>query len=94
MSATKNGALSDERDEGDQPQTVGLVWRKVSPWVIETNNGRYRIEKFAVGNIFRYRILKILNEWYFELAPTETTAEAAKEICQQDLTRGSASTQK
>jgi len=63
-----------------------LVWRKVSPWVIETNNGRYRIEKFAVGNVFRYRILKVLNEWFVELAPSEATTDAAKKVVEADIT--------
>lgn len=76
---------SDERDGGHQPQAAGLVWRKVSPWVIETPDGRYRIERFAVGNNFRYRILKILSEWYFELSPSETDPDIAKQICQANV---------
>jgi len=75
-----------ERDGRNQQETPRLVWRKVSPWIIETNNGRYRIEKFAVGNIFRYRVLKILSEWFIELAPSEISAEAAKKVVEADIT--------
>ena len=78
----KQACHDDGSRKSDPPK---LVWRKVSPWVIETNNGRYRIERFAVGNVFRYRILKILSEWFFELAPSETTAEAARKICEADV---------
>lgn len=82
MTSTSDVGESDGSRKSDPPK---LVWRKVSPWVIETNNGRYRIEKFAVGNTFRYRILKILSEWFFELAPSEDTAEAAQKICEADV---------
>jgi len=82
MTSTSDVGESDGPRKSDTPK---LVWRKTSPWVIETNNGRYRIEKFAVGNDFRYRILKVLNEWFIELAPSEATAEAAQKICEADV---------
>lgn len=91
MSATKNGALLDERDGRDQPEAVGLVWRKVSQWVHETTCGRYRVEKFATGldvlieGYYRYRALKWAGEWWFEFAGSEANSAAAKEICQEDI---------
>jgi len=81
-----------ERDGRDHPQAPRLVWRQKSEWILESEGGKYRIEKYAATEdvleypgIFRYRILKILSEWYFELAPPETTAEAAKQICEADV---------
>jgi len=82
MTSTSDVGELDGSRKSDPPK---LVWRKTSDWIIETNNGRYRIEKFAVGNAFRYRILKILSEWFFELAPSEASAEAAKKICEADV---------
>ena len=83
---------SHERDGRDQQEAPRLAWRRKSDWVIETDDGKYRIEKFAATEdvleypgVFRYRILKILSEWYFELAPPEATAEAAQKICEADI---------
>jgi hypothetical protein len=67
------------------------VWRKVSPWVQETLCRRYRIEKFATGfdvlaeGYYRYRILKCVPEWCHEFAPSESNAEAAKQVCEADI---------
>ena len=85
MTSLAEQRSAHERDGRDQQEAARLVWRKVSPWIIETNDGRYRIEKFAVGNIFRYRVFKILSEWFVELAPSETSAEAAKKTCEADV---------
>lgn len=86
--------VCDEGDGRNQQEAPRLVWRKLSEWVIETNCRKYRIEKYAATEDvleypgrFRYRILKYLSEWSFELAPPETTADAAKQACEEDLAR-------
>jgi hypothetical protein len=68
-----------------------LVWRKISNYVHETRCGRYRIEKFATGldvlteGYYRYKLLKCVAEWCHEFAPNESNAEAAKQVCEADV---------
>lgn len=96
-STVRKGACAHESEArngttGDRTPDAVLVWQQINAWVWVSECGRFKIERFIIGEHEgihddytwpdRYRALQRTPEWYFEAAPSEGSLAAAKQACE------------